>query len=144
PQPRHRNPPRSIEPSEQQQQPHHPSSGIPTLHPSPRQTLASSGTGSMRKGSRHSRSVSHPFPSLFWGKRSDKKGQSRLDTGGLESTDDDLGGAGDSSSSSSPTKIGKSSKQVDTELVTGHCMTCASLVRWPKNLQVFKCTICLM
>lgn len=26
---------------------------------------------------------------------------------------------------------------------TGRCMTCGSLVRWPKDLQLFKCSICL-
>ncbi|OTB05388.1 hypothetical protein M426DRAFT_72892 [Hypoxylon sp. CI-4A] len=29
------------------------------------------------------------------------------------------------------------------DFATGNCMTCASLVRWPKELPVFRCTICL-
>ena len=35
--------------------------------------------------------------------------------------------------------IGTSSK----EMVTGKCMTCDSLVRWPRELSVFRCTVCL-
>lgn len=29
------------------------------------------------------------------------------------------------------------------DFTTGRCMTCGSLVRWPKELQMFRCTICL-
>ncbi len=29
------------------------------------------------------------------------------------------------------------------DFATGSCMTCGSLVRWPRELRVFKCTICL-
>lgn len=29
------------------------------------------------------------------------------------------------------------------DFATGRCMTCASLVRWPRELQMFRCTICL-
>lgn len=28
------------------------------------------------------------------------------------------------------------------DFATGNCMTCGSLMRWPKDLKVFKCTIC--
>lgn len=28
------------------------------------------------------------------------------------------------------------------DFVTGTCMTCGSLMRWPKELGVFRCTIC--
>lgn len=28
------------------------------------------------------------------------------------------------------------------DFATGNCMTCSSLMRWPKELKVFKCTIC--
>ncbi|KAM0321721.1 hypothetical protein ACHAQA_009960 [Verticillium albo-atrum] len=33
--------------------------------------------------------------------------------------------------------------QGNQEFVTGNCMTCNSLVRWPTNLKVFKCTVCV-
>lgn len=38
----------------------------------------------------------------------------------------------------------KYSQPTDTDLTTGHCMTCDSMVRWPKDLKAFRCTICLM
>jgi len=38
----------------------------------------------------------------------------------------------------------KYSQSTDTDLTTGHCMTCDSMVRWPKDLKAFRCTICLM
>lgn len=31
-----------------------------------------------------------------------------------------------------------------TGLMTGKCATCGSLVRWPRHLHVFRCTVCLM
>lgn len=35
-------------------------------------------------------------------------------------------------------------QQGNAELVTGKCATCGSLVRWPRHLNVFRCTVCLM
>ena len=32
----------------------------------------------------------------------------------------------------------------DKDLVTGRCATCDSLVRWPRRLSTFRCTVCLM
>jgi E3 ubiquitin-protein ligase HECTD2 len=29
------------------------------------------------------------------------------------------------------------------DFATGRCMTCGSLVRWPRELQMFRCTICM-
>jgi E3 ubiquitin-protein ligase HECTD2 len=87
--------------------------GIPTLARSPR-----------RPGSHsHSRSLSHPFPLLFTGRR-------KAPAAG-ESTDDDASlrhGHG---------------KDPDKDLVAGKCMTCDSMVRWPRELLVFRCTVCL-
>lgn len=34
-------------------------------------------------------------------------------------------------------------KVPEKDLTTGKCMTCDSMVRWPKNLSVFRCTVCL-
>lgn len=36
------------------------------------------------------------------------------------------------------------SQQGNTGLMTGKCATCGSLVRWPRHLHVFRCTVCLM
>lgn len=38
----------------------------------------------------------------------------------------------------------KSAKaQQDRDLMTGKCMTCDSMVRWPKGLAVFRCSVCV-
>ena len=87
-------------------------------------------------GGGHGRSMSHPFPSLFSGKK--KRSEETTGTaaaavggGAFDSTDDE--------SSSSPLK----QKVADKDLKTGKCMTCDSMVRWPKELKVFRCTVCL-
>jgi E3 ubiquitin-protein ligase HECTD2 len=108
--------------------------GIPTLS----HGTAWSHSSKPRRTASHGRSMSHPFPSLFTGR---KKAQG--DSGaGFESTDED---------SISPTlarntSLNPSAKQIrvpDKDLMTGKCMTCNSMVRWPKDLKVFRCTVCL-
>jgi E3 ubiquitin-protein ligase HECTD2 len=32
----------------------------------------------------------------------------------------------------------------ESELITGKCATCDSLVRWPQRLDVYRCSVCLM
>jgi E3 ubiquitin-protein ligase HECTD2 len=108
---------------------------IPTLNAVPNEAQRNTGGNPARptRTVSHGRSISHPFPSLFSSK---KKRQD--ESGGLESTDDDSG--------SSPIRSqhsGRQSKSPDKDLTTGKCMTCDSMVRWPKNLQVFRCTVCL-
>lgn len=94
---------------------------------------------------KHSRSLSHPFPSIFGKKRSVKK----------NTFDEDENDPGGYSNGQSPTKSGSgqstgSSKNPprlpskgDREPVTGQCMTCDSTVRWPQGLKVYRCTTCL-
>ncbi|KAI1279696.1 hypothetical protein F5Y07DRAFT_357515 [Xylaria sp. FL0933] len=91
--------------------------------------------------SKHSRSMSHPFPSLFSSKK--KKNAA---------PDHELGYDDDPGDHDYGTKLYSSSSQAantskaapgHAELATGNCMTCAGLVRWPKDLQVFRCTKCL-
>ncbi|KAI1780519.1 hypothetical protein F4818DRAFT_395998 [Hypoxylon cercidicola] len=89
----------------------------------------------------HSRSMSHPFPSLFSSK---KKKNTRPDN---QYGSEDF--VGDSSpkpraqpniqQNAAPRRIPRG----PVDFATGSCMTCASLVRWPKELHVFRCTICL-
>ncbi len=83
--------------------------------------------------------MSHPFPSLFSNKK--QRHGEPLPPVGFESTDED---------SVSPvaarniTYNSKSKQKVpDKDLMTGKCMTCDSMVRWPKELKVFRCTVCL-
>lgn len=106
---------------------------IPTLQfdrpdRSPGDGIDRSRPGNTRNG--HGRSMSHPFPSLFSGKKR------RESAAGLESTDEEP---------SSPQKVnsGKGARVHDADLVTGKCMTCDSTVRWPKELSVFRCVVCL-
>jgi E3 ubiquitin-protein ligase HECTD2 len=106
--------------------------GIPTLgRPSP----------SPSKSRSHGRSMSHPFPSIFSGRK--KKHGDTTGLGGLESTDDEkLSPVAARNTALNPTV--KQAKVPDKDLMTGKCMTCDSMVRWPKELKVFRCTVCLM
>lgn len=92
----------------------------------------------------HGRSISHPFPSIFGsGKKKTERGEEgdedvvdakALLTGSLGShTADQTGMA---RHGAAPNNEG--------ELITGRCATCDSQVRWPKNLHVYRCTVCLM
>lgn len=87
----------------------------------------------------HSRSISHPFPSPFSGRRRNKS-ISKHDF--LDSDDDDEVTYLPDPLSSSPRK-GVSRSSPGEELTTGKCMTCNCTVRWPRNLKVFRCTECL-
>ncbi|KAF4635728.1 hypothetical protein G7Y89_g2375 [Cudoniella acicularis] len=116
--------------------------GIPTLSGPHGANGISDGASSSSKPTRspsHGRSMSHPFPSLFLGKK--KRHEDGAAGMEFESTDDDsasppqrLQKAG---SASKPTKV------LEKDLTTGKCMTCDSMVRWPKDLKVFRCTVCL-
>ncbi|KAL8839770.1 MAG: hypothetical protein Q9170_001581 [Blastenia crenularia] len=96
---------------------------------------------------RHGRSYSHPLTSLF-GKRTKDVGQDRV------GTDNDTQSPQLSPISClPPDTLGKSSngladgfrsRNKDSELRSGRCATCDSTVRWPKQLSVFRCTVCLM
>lgn len=89
----------------------------------------------------HSRSFSHPFPSLFGGKRQEKKPYIRPDE--IDSSEDGLGQSKSGGSRSRKTQRSGSHKTQSKEPMTGKCMTCDSTVRWPQDLKVFRCTTCL-
>lgn len=105
--------------------------GIPTLHP------PGSSNSRAPRPSGHGRSLSHPF-TLFHGKKK-RHGEN---ANGFESTDEDLVSPSQARqiSQNPSTKHGK---LLEKELLTGKCMTCDSMVRWPKNLSVFRCTVCM-
>jgi E3 ubiquitin-protein ligase HECTD2 len=106
--------------------------GIPTLTPSGATSSKPTRTAS------HGRSLSHPIVSLFNGK---KKRNGDHGTG-FESTDDDtVSPAQVRQVTQNPTA--KPVKVPGKDLLTGKCMTCDSMVRWPKNLNVFRCTVCM-
>ncbi|PHH82907.1 hypothetical protein CDD82_4341 [Ophiocordyceps australis] len=87
---------------------------------------------------RHSRSMSNPFPSFFTGKKRRPDATPRGPP--LAETDSQHG----SMAAHSPRKQrrGVSAANKDHDFTTGNCMACASLVKWPHELTVFKCTIC--
>jgi E3 ubiquitin-protein ligase HECTD2 len=89
---------------------------------------------------RHIRSVSHPFPSLFSSK---KKRVSP--TVADDDSDSESGVDGPVLKGKPPLmrnhRSGSSAGSKD--FATGRCMTCGSLVRWPRELQTFRCTICM-
>ena len=123
--------------------------GIPSLPPHPQSKHGASATSrTTRAPSIHGRSMSHPFPSIFTGKNHSK---SKKRDGGASSTG--VGAAGfdsatddetfSSSKSGNMGAVKSKEKGIDKDLRTGNCMTCASMVRWPKELKVFRCSVCL-
>ncbi|ODA81657.1 hypothetical protein RJ55_00159 [Drechmeria coniospora] len=83
----------------------------------------------------HTRPMSNPFPSFFSSKKK------KQDSNGRDPPDVSVYDVG--------TMAGASSKKPtqrrppgSKDFAMGNCMTCSSLVRWPKELKVFKCTIC--
>jgi E3 ubiquitin-protein ligase HECTD2 len=100
--------------------------GIPTL-PSP------------SSSSSHRRSKSHPFPSLFAGKKN--TGAKNKDAVGETEEEGEL--SPDLARRTAQNPTAKQAKITDKDLMTGKCMACDSMVRWPKELKVFRCTVCL-
>jgi E3 ubiquitin-protein ligase HECTD2 len=111
--------------------------GIPSLPP-PHNNHGASRSSKPTRTASHGRSMSHPFPSLFSAK---KKRHGETAVGGSESTDDD-GTFPQAGRNVTQPPAGKQ-KVLDKDLMTGKCMTCDSMVRWPKELKVFRCTVCL-
>lgn len=115
-------------------------SNIPVLLP--RESLASyalDGDG-LQQPSRHGRSMSHPFPPMFHS-RKNRDGSSAAMANEVAPAE-----GSSFTSSKGPANTAqntRSSKAIDRELMTGKCMTCDSTVRWPKELKVFRCTVCL-
>jgi hypothetical protein len=87
----------------------------------------------------HLRSMSHPFPQLFDGGK-----QQRHDyTPNLSSRMDGLLNGAQMLNLAGTDVHRRGGPPAAKDFATGNCMTCASLVRWPRDLKVFKCTICL-
>ncbi|KAK4101435.1 HECT-domain-containing protein [Parathielavia hyrcaniae] len=94
--------------------------------------------------SRHTRHAS--FPSLFSSK---KKSKASLKAG----ADDSWSESGEEGPSvrkvkGKPTPTMRAHPNASSigssrDFMTGRCMTCGSLVRWPRELHLFRCTICM-
>ena len=117
----------------------HPGFEIPTLRPKPRTEAPDS------SALKHTRSFSHPFPSFFGAKKSDKRNNANKRPGHKIETTDDDSSVNDERMHLSPPRgpSRKSSQNKDKQPVTGRCMTCDSIVRWPQGLKVYRCSICL-
>ncbi|KAI3323762.1 HECT-domain-containing protein [Xylariaceae sp. AK1471] len=94
-----------------------------------------------KPSSKHSRSMSHPFPSLFSTRK--KKNVGTNNELAHDDYVDDRDYAPKPYSSSSQAANTSRIPPGPADFATGNCMTCAGLVRWPKELQVFRCTKCL-
>ena len=105
---------------------------IPALRRKPLPDSPGSGASKLN----HSRSFSHPFPSIFGSKKLDKKNKHGGDFDGIRDSRHEEGGVKHPAAESSI-------PQGNRQPVTGKCMTCDSTVRWPQGLQVFRCTTCL-
>ena len=111
-------------------------------------TGPSSGASPRHKPTRHGRSISHPFPSR-------PSSRNKLETrarGDLAEVDmEDLEHDEGMESESGPlhnipqTFSHKgATQQMERDLVFGKCATCDSMVRWPRHLDVYRCSVCLM
>ena len=97
--------------------------------------------------SQHGRSVSHPFPSILGGsKRIERKAVSQIPPPAdldIEELDDEM-----LSFKPGPSLLQmpnqKAPMPADKDLVAGRCATCDTIVRWPRHLDVYRCTICHM
>lgn len=131
--------------SEQRQRdtlnPESPLHGVPLRAPP-----SADGTPVQEKRPLHIRSQSHPFPSSF-------RGGKRIDGSAYVDNYDGLPHEMNASSSNYPglastdqttSGYGSPSQSEEKDLSTGRCITCDSLVRWPRHLDVFRCTVCLM
>ena len=108
---------------------------LPTLYPRRRAEADSTST-------KHGRSFSHPFPFFGTGSRRSQKRVHPKNKIGVDSTDDDS--IDDGQSNRSPNvQLRKPCGTASSEPMTGRCIACDSAVRWPRELRVFRCTICL-
>ena len=112
------------------------------FHGVPVMTLTSSSSPSRPS---HRRSYSHPFPSIFGsGKKAEKMSGNVVNEDALNKLKQiplsSIGLASKDQISSNGTCLQKGEKH----FVTGKCSTCDSRVRWPRHLDVFRCTVCLM
>ncbi|KAM0494537.1 hypothetical protein ACHAPB_008022 [Verticillium nonalfalfae] len=90
-----------------------------------------------RRRPAHSRSMSVPFPSLFSSKKKQRPDPVHDDDSDDSHNDPPV------TRSAAKTHTRGNMSQGNRDFATGNCMTCNSLVRWPRDLKVFKCTVCV-
>lgn len=89
----------------------------------------------------HSRSISNPFAGF--GRKRDNTAIKYGNWNSDSDEDDDDGIIPQESLATSPRKAGKRGASAN-DLLEGKCQTCDATVRWPRHLNVFRCTDCLM
>lgn len=93
-------------------------------------------------GARHSRSYSNPFSSV--------SSKSQWSKNGLDTNEDGMLVGRSSNYLEYPVPRWRDKptsprqRSLDEEITKGRCATCGTLVRWPKSLVVFRCTVCFM
>lgn len=114
---------------------------------------SSSSISPVQRPSRHGRSLSHPFPSVFgsW-KKAERKAAVMAEGGSnaigidLDSSDEEVSKTthGPGTNILRTPSRRRTAQRSDTDLATGRCATCDSMVRWPRHLDVYRCSTCLM
>ncbi|POS84909.1 hypothetical protein EPUL_002836, partial [Erysiphe pulchra] len=105
----------------------------------PQDKTSSSKSIKTSKNTSHNRSVSNPFPSIFSSKKK-RQGKKQSPHPVINFTNENsVSGFARESVKNKAVK----QKYLDKDLLKGKCITCDSLVRWPKELDVFRCTVCL-
>lgn len=114
----------------------------PPLHTPDQRPVAIHGRNEQQPRGR-GRSMSHSFLSIPHG---NKKGRGNHTAMECDSGDRNNRAMFSASTPQSLTRSRGSrstNAQLDRDLTTGKCMTCDSMVRWPKELAVFRCSVCV-
>jgi len=96
-----------------------------------------------RRPSQHGRSISHPFPSIFGsGKKRNAKEEEEENV--IDAKTLLVGSPGTQVAGQAGFSRLDSVHTEEVEMTSGKCATCDCQVRWPRHLDVFRCTVCLM
>lgn len=117
-------------------QPYDPNSSESDFHPSK--------SRKPQRRPQHSRSLSNPFPSFFTGNKKKK----------VDDQEDETSSPGDEEEDNSAPRYSKEKSRRPShrsqhghnpskDFASGYCMTCGSKTSWPKELQTFRCTVCI-
>lgn len=121
---------------------------VKALADGPALSLSSSSAGvTPVRALQHGRSISHPFLSSLAGHGRRAREGEEVIKGGVENLNDlafSVAPASLSTNVQMDTTHKTATYQRDSDLVSGKCATCDSLVRWPRHLNVFRCAVCLM
>ena len=93
----------------------------------------------------HGRSNSHPFPAIFGsGRKAEKMTEPVVIHEASETLAEHTFTSTRLASKDQVTANPTATQNEEKEFITGKCATCDSLVRWPRHLDIFRCSVCLM